>query len=782
MANSNAEQVRLAQRFAAGQGWKKWGPYLSERQWGTVREDYSAHGNAWDFFPHDHARSRAYRWGEDGIAGFSDSEQKLCFALALWNGRDAILKERLFGLTNNEGNHGEDVKELYYYLDATPTHSYLKMLYKYPQAAFPYGDLVDENRRRGISQPEYELLDTGVLADDRYFDVFVEYAQADCDDILVRITAHNRGDADAPLHLLPTLWFRNTWSWKPGAAKPQLRMAQHLAVEVEHPSLGQYYLYADGEPRTTLFCDNESNPVRLWGDTTRNGYFKDGINDHVVHGAEHAVNPNKVGTKAAVWFEHVVPAHGHVEVRLRLTRESLSNPFHGFTKLFAQRIAEADEFYDELQTGVAGTDARAVQRQAFAGMIWTKQYFYFDIPEWLRGDQAQPPPPAGRSMGRNHEWAHLNNADIISMPDKWEYPWYAAWDLAFHTIPLAHLDSEFAKEQLVLLTREWYMHPNGQLPAYEWAFGDVNPPVHAWATWRVFQIDRKKTGKPDLEFLERVFHKLMLNFTWWVNRKDAEGRNVFQGGFLGLDNIGVFDRSAQLPTGGHIDQADGTSWMAMYALNLMRIALELAQHNHVYEDVATKFFEHFLHIAEAMAHIGGENGSAGVGLWDDEDKFFYDVLHLPDGAMTPLKVRSMVGLVPLFAVETLEPELLEKVPDFKRRLEWFLAYRPDLASLVSHWSEPGRGDRRLLSLLRGHRMKRLLRRMLDETEFLSPYGVRALSKAHESDPYVYRLHGMDLKVDYVRVRRQFQLARADLVPDELSRHRELAEVPSLLWR
>jgi hypothetical protein len=748
MASTNAERERLAQRFPVGEGWKKWGPYLAERQWGTVREDYSQHGNAWEHFSHDQARSRAYRWGEDGIAGWSDQEQRLCFALALWNGRDAILKERLFGLTNNEGNHGEDVKELYYYLDATPTHSYLKMLYKYPQTAFPYAELVAENRRRGIGQPEYELLDTGVFDQNRYFDVFVEYAQAATDDILVRITAHNRGDEDSPLHLLPTLWFRNTWSWSAGTPKPQLRMAQHLAVEIEHPTLGNYYLYSDGEPHTTLFCENESNPARLWGDTSRTGHFKDAIHARVVDGDEHAVNPGKRGTKASVWYEHVVPARGHVELRLRLTKVAHAAPFQGFSRTFAQRIAEANDFYDELQTGTEGTDARAVQRQAFAGMIWTKQFFYFDIPDWLRGDPGQPPPPPGRSMGRNHEWAHLNNADIISMPDKWEYPWYAAWDLAFHTMPLAHLDPEFAKEQLVLLTREWYMHPNGQLPAYEWAFGDVNPPVHAWATWRVYQIDRKQHGRGDTQFLERVFHKLMLNFTWWVNRKDAEGRNVFQGGFLGLDNIGVFDRSAQLPTGGHIDQADGTSWMAMYALNLMRIALELAQTNHVYEDVATKFFEHFLHIAEAMAHIGGQNGNAGVGLWDDDDKFFYDVLHLPDGAMTPLKVRSMVGLVPLFAVETLEPELLEKVPDFKRRLEWFLAYRPDLAALVSHWSEPGRGDRRLLSLLRGHRMKRLLRRMLDETEFLSPYGIRALSKAHETKPYVYRLHGMDLKVDY----------------------------------
>jgi hypothetical protein len=750
MADKNSEKKRLRENGAA---WKQWGPYLSERQWGTVREDYSAHGNAWDYFPHDHARSRAYRWGEDGIAGISDAEQRLCLSLALWNGKDPILKERLFGLTNSEGNHGEDVKELYYYLDATPTHSYLKMLYKYPQAEFPYADLVNENRRRGIGGAEYELLDTGLFNDDRYFDVVVEYAQADPGDILARITVHNRGEADAPIHLLPTLFFRNTWSWKPDSPKPSLRLLEYSVIEAEHPSLGRLYLYADDAAfdstcRGPLFCDNETNARRLWNDESRTGFWKDGINDRVVSNDMAAINPEQHGTKAAIWYERMVPAGGTTEIRLRLTRAALPHAFRDFTKIFAARIADADAFYADLQHGMTGTDARSVQRQAFAGMIWSKQYFYYDVPEWLNGDANHPAPPSGRKMGRNREWAHLNNADIISMPDKWEYPWYAAWDLAFHTIPLAELDPEFAKEQLTLLTREWYMHPNGQIPAYEWAFGDVNPPVHAWATWRVYQIDRKHTGKPDREFLERVFHKLMLNFTWWVNRKDAEGRNVFQGGFLGLDNIGVFDRSAQLPTGGHIDQADGTSWMAMYALNLMRIALELAQTNRVYEDVATKFLEHFLHIAEAMAHIGAEEGNKGVGLWDDEDKFFYDVLHLPDGSMTPLKVRSMVGLIPLFAVETLEPELLDKVPEFKRRLEWFLAYRPDLATLVSHWNAPGRGSRRLLSLLRGHRMKKILRRLLDETEFLSPYGVRALSKAHEQKPYVYHLHGMDLKVDY----------------------------------
>jgi hypothetical protein len=744
---SGAEHARLQTRFPEHEGWKAWGPYLSERQWGTVREDYSPFGNAWDYFPHDQARSRAYRWGEDGIAGFCDREQRLCLAVALWNGRDPILKERLFGLTNAEGNHGEDVKELYYYLDATPTHSYLKMLYKYPQAEYPYARLVEENRRRGSGQPEFELIDSGLFDADRYFDVSIEYAQAEPGDILLRITVENRGPEAAPIHVLPQLWFRNTWSWKAGVPRPVLEQVAAGLVRAEHPRLGVYYLHTDGNPVELLFCENESNGHRLWNEPRQPGYFKDGIHERVVRGDAAAVNPARRGTKVAAWYSEEVPAGGRTQIRVRLRRRARSDAFRDFDALFSLRLQEADEFYAQLQHGMPCEDARLVQRQAFAGMIWSKQFFYFDVAEWLRGDPAQPSPPSVRRHGRNCDWEHLNNADIISMPDKWEYPWYAAWDLAFHCIPLAHLDAEFAKEQLVLLTREWYMHPNGQIPAYEWAFGDVNPPVHAWAAWRVFQIDRKQRGdQGDLMFLERVFHKLMLNFTWWVNRKDAEGRNVFQGGFLGLDNIGVFDRSSQLPTGGHIDQADGTSWMAMYALNLMRIALELAQHNRVYEDIATKFFEHFLHIAEAMSHIGGAEG--GVGLWDDQDQFFYDVLHLPDGGMQPLKVRSMVGLIPLFAVETLEPELLEKLPDFKGRLEWFLAHRPTLCSLVSHWNVEGRGHRRLLSLLRGHRMKKLLERLLDETEFLSPYGVRALSRAHENAPYVYRHNGMDLTVRY----------------------------------
>jgi hypothetical protein len=738
------EHQRLREHERGLAPWKQWGPYLSERQWGTVREDYSEHGTAWDYFPHDHARSRAYRWGEDGLAGFSDDQQRLCLGLALWNGRDPILKERLFGLTNAEGNHGEDVKELYWYLDATPSHSYQRLLYKYPQREFPYAELVAENRRRGIGAPEYELLDTGAFDDDRYFDVFVEYAQAAPGEILMRVSVHNRGTEAAPVHVLPQAWFRNTWSWADGAERPSLALAPDGSITVRHAELGTLHLYADGAPHV-LFTDNDSNTPQLWGAAHVPGrYYKDAFHARVVDGRREAVNAACVGTKSAAWYVLDVPASGSAEVRLRLSRDELGFPFADFDALLDERRGDADAYYAHLQRGIEDADARLVQRQAFAGMLWSKQWYHLDVPRWLHGDPGQPPAPEPRRRGRNAEWQHLNNADVISMPDKWEYPWYAAWDLAFHCIPLALLDPAFAKEQLVLLTREWYMHPNGQMPAYEWAFGDVNPPVHAWATWRVYQIDRKQNGTGDTAFLERVFHKLMLNFTWWVNRKDSEGRNVFQGGFLGLDNIGVFDRSAQLPTGGHIDQSDGTSWMAMYALNLMRIALELARTNSVYEDVATKFFEHFLHIAEAMTGMCAD----GAGLWDDEDKFFYDVLHLPDGTKTRLKVRSMVGLIPLFAVETLEPELLDEVPEFKRRLEWFLQYRPDLAALVSHWNVEGRGHRRLLSLLRGHRMKRLLKRMLDETEFLSEYGVRALSKVHEHSPYTFDVHGMRLSVRY----------------------------------
>jgi len=737
----SAEQLRLNE--PRRQRWMRWGPYLSERQWGTVREDYSEGGNAWEYLSHDASRSRAYRWGEDGIAGFSDKQQRLCLSLGMWNGRDAVLKERLFGLTNGEGNHGEDVKELYYYLDATPTHSYLKMLYKYPHRPFPYADLVEENHRRGKDEPEYEILDTGVFDDDRYFDVFVEYAKADPDDILMQITVCNRGSEEAMIHLLPQLWFRNTWSWKAVADRPELRAVDDKTVLAQVDGLGTRYLYADGRPQL-LFTENDTNTKRLFGADAQ-GPFKDAFHEYIVQGNRQALSSQPSGTKAAVHYQLMVAAGGTIHVRLRLVKDPPPSPFVDFDAILERRRREADAFYEHQQVGIADADARNVQRQAFAGMIWSKQFYYFDVSEWLRGDPTQPPPPAGRRRGRNGDWRHLNNADIISMPDKWEYPWYAAWDLAFHCIPLALIDAQFAKAQLLLLTREWYMHPNGQLPAYAWAFGDVNAPVHAWATWRVFQIDRKQRGDDgDIAFLERVFHKLMLNFTWWVNRKDAEGKNIFQGGFLGLDNIGVFDRSAPLPTGGFINQSDGNSWMAMYSLNLMRIALELSRHNHVYEDIATKFFEHFLHIAEAMASMAGEE----VGLWDEQDEFFYDVLNLPSGERIPLRLRSMVGLIPLFAVETLDPEGLEEVPGFRARLEWFLNYRPDLAKLVSRWSVTGRGERRLLSLLRGHRMKCLLRRMLDETEFLSDYGVRALSRAHRDNPYELAHNGEAFRVSY----------------------------------
>jgi hypothetical protein len=738
----NIERERQLAHVLGPDGWKHWGPYLSERQWGTVREDYSPGGTAWDYFPHDHARSRAYRWGEDGIAGISDAEQLVCLSLGMWNGADPILKERLFGLTNAEGNHGEDVKEHYFYLDATPTHSYLKMLYKYPHREFPYADLVAENRRRGTDVPEYELLDTGVFAENRYFDVFVEYAQVEPGDILMKITAWNRGPT-ATLHLIPQLVLRNTWSWEAGCDKPELRAAEDGAIAIEPAGLGASRLYFDGDAEV-LYTENETNAPRLWncGDT---GYFKDAFHECIVGGQRDRVNPARIGTKAGVWYQSTIPPGGKQELRLRLTRNEVRDPFEDFDSHIRQRHREADAYYADLQKDIASADERTVQRQAFAGLIWNKQFYYLDVPRWLKGDPAQPKPPDSRLHGRNSDWGNLNNADIVSMPDKWEYPWYASWDLAFHCIPFALIDAPFAKHQLVLLTREWYMHPNGQIPAYEWAFGDVNPPVHAWATWRVYQIDRKQNaGKGDLAFLERVFHKLMLNFTWWVNRKDHQGRNIFQGGFLGLDNIGVFDRSAQLPTGGYINQSDGTSWMAMYALNLMRIALELAEHNHVYEDIASKFFEHFLNIAAAMNSMVSED----VGLWDDEDQFFYDVLCLPDNQRVRLRVRSMVGLIPLFAVETLEPELLERLPGFRRRLEWFLMHRPDLAGLVSHWQSRGRGERRLLSLLRGHRMKKLLKRMLDESEFLSDYGVRALSKAHLEHPFELRVGSVRESVRY----------------------------------
>jgi hypothetical protein len=737
--SSEARRVRENAEHTAP--WRRFGPYLSERQWGTVREDYSRHGEAWEYFPHDHARSRAYRWGEDGIAGFSDHHQRICIAVALYNGNDPILKERLFGLTNSEGNHGEDVKEEYFYLDATPTASYLKFLYKYPQRAFPYAALVEGNRGRGREQPELDLLESGAFHEDRYFDVFVEYAKADPNDIGLRIRAVNRGPDPAPLEILPHVWFRNTWSWERGAARPLLRRAGSSKVALEHPEMGRFSMYFDGAPEL-VFCDNETNTDKLFG-AAGPAHPKDAINDYVVHGNALAPNPDGRGTKCAARYRFTVPPGGEVTLTARLVQHENDGALAGTGALIDERKREADAFYAELQAEIPDADARLVQRQALAGMIWSKQFYNYDVRTWLLGDDAQPPPPAER--GRNADWDHLVNDDVISMPDKWEYPWYAAWDLAFHCLPLALVDAEFAKHQLILLTREWYMHPNGQLPAYEWAFGDVNPPVHAWAAWRVFQIDRKQRGdNGDLAFLERIFHKLMLNFTWWVNRKDAEGRNIFQGGFLGLDNIGVFDRSKPLPEGGFINQSDGTAWMAMYSLNLMRMALELARNDEVYEDIASKFFEHFLHIAEAMTKIGHDSS----GLWNEEDKFFYDVLNI-HGRAIPLRVRSMVGLIPLFAVEVLEPQIFEELPGFTKRLHWLFDHRPDLARLVSRWQDTAVHERHLLSLLRGHRMKCLLRRMLDETEFLAEHGVRALSRFHLEHPFVLDYHGAHNVVKYV---------------------------------
>jgi hypothetical protein len=724
-----------------------WGPYLSERQWGTVREDYSADGDAWNYFPHDHARSRAYRWGEDGLAGISDVGQRLCFALALWNRQDSILKERLFGLTNGEGNHGEDVKEYYYYLDATPDHSYLKMLYKYPQAAFPYEQLINENGRRGLEDNEFELIDTGVFDENRYWDVFVEYFKATPEDILIQVTVHNRGPDAATLHLLPQLWFRNTWSWNPPMTKPQIS-ARGATMVAEHLELGTYYLCVE-ESAELLFCENETNVGRLYGIGSR-GYYKDAFHEYLVQGNRSAVNPRARGSKACAHLTAHVDAGASAIFRLRLSAVENPAPFADFDELATIRKRQSDDFYARVQSGLDNEDARMVQRQAFAGMIWNKQYYEYDVRRWLEGDSSSPPPPDERQVGRNSEWKHVDCGSIFSMPDKWEYPWFASWDLAFHAVTFSLIDPRFAKHQLVELLHVWYLHPNGELPAYEWNFSDANPPVHAWAAWRVFEIDRKQRRKQnpndpgDLVFLEKVFQKLLLNFTWWVNQKDLHGRDLFQGGFLGLDNIGVFNRDLTLPNGAFLSQSDGTSWMAMFTLNLMRIALELAQHNPAYDDMATKFFEHFLYIAEAMTDMGGR----GLGLWNENDGFYYDVLNKSDGQTVSMRVRSMVGLIPLFAVETLDPKVLEKVPGFTRRMEWFLTYRPDLARLVSRWTITGEDKRTLLSLLRGHRMKALLRRMLDPDEFLSDYGVRSVSRYHLQHPYTFWADGHAFSVDY----------------------------------
>ena len=769
------EDRRLEEARTRKRHWKRWGPYLSERQWGTVREDYSASGTAWEFFPHEHARSRAYRWGEDGIGGISDRHQMICFGLALWNGHDPILKERLFGLTGNQGNHGEDVKEYYFYLDSTPTHSYMRMLYKYPQAAFPYEALLEENQRRGKEAPEFELVDTGVFAENRYFDVFVEYAKADVEDILIKIVVVNRGPDPAPLHILPSLWFRNTWSWGKDLRRPIVRTATcvpgSVCAELQHWQYGKRWLLCAGKPEL-IFTENETNSQRLFGLKNRS-YPKDAFHAFVIQSDRAAVNPKQMGTKMAAYYPVELGPGESATLKLRLTDMeplgslndnsgvigTITSPGHadrgegvpasndfeaGFDAMFAQRQKEAEEFYASRLPAELSEDAKRVMRQALSGMLWCKQFYHYDVRTWLDGDPAGPPPPKERLRARNKDWTHLYNDDIVSMPDKWEYPWYAAWDLAFHCIPLALVDPDFAKDQLVLLLREWYMHPNGQLPAYEWAFGDVNPPVHAWAAWRVYKIERRLRGSADRAFLEKVFHKLLLNFTWWVNRKDPEGMNIFQGGFLGLDNIGVFDRSAPLPTGGHLEQSDATSWMGMYCLNMLAIALELAKEDQAYEDVASKFFEHFVHIAHAMNDVGID----GRSLWDDADGFYYDVLHLPNGEEHFLKIRSMVGLIPLFAVETLEPEIVDRLPGFKRRMQWFIDNHSDVPEHIEMTQRSARGVRRLLSLVNRKQLKRVLARMLDETEFLSPYGVRALSRYHLDHPYEVTVNSHVNRVDY----------------------------------
>ena len=724
-----------------------WGPYLADRQWGTVREDYSEGGTAWEFFSHDQARSRVYRWGEDGLLGVSDDRGLLCFGLALWNEADPILKERLFGLTGNEGNHGEDVKEAYFYLDSTPDHSYMKALYKYPQRAFPYEQLVSENRNRGRDQPEFELLDTGVFDENRYFDVTVEYAKAGHDDVVIRVSATNHGPDIAPLHILPTLWFRNTWSWGRDERKPTIEFVQDrpagtALAHAHHFLLGDYWLAAD-QTDAILFVENESNNQRLWDMPNGTEHVKDGMHDLLINGQENAADVNGSGTKAAPHYRFDIAPGATETVTLRLSHRKLRDPFGTAEDVLSGRRNDADNLYGAIAKDLS-EDERRVQRQAYAGLLWSKQFFYFDVSQWLEGDPCGPPPPKGRELGRNSHWQHVNTADIISMPDAWEYPWFAAWDLAFHCVTFARIDPEFAKNQLVLLLREWYMHPNGQLPAYEWAFGDVNPPVHAWAAWQVYKTDQETTGNADRKFLERIFHKLMLNFTWWVNRKDAEGRNVFQGGFLGLDNIGVFDRSAELPTGGTLEQSDATAWMGMFSLNMLAIALELAAEDDAYEDTAIKFLDHFLYIAGALNDLGGE----GIDMWDKEEGFYYDVLVLPDGTPIPIKVRSLVGLLPILAVETFDHALRKQLPNFDRHLRWFLHHRPDLAGLVPSWDKPGADNCRLLALVDDVKLRRLLERMLDEDRFLSDHGIRSVSKVHLEHPYEIKLNGGTYSVDY----------------------------------
>lgn len=750
--SKGAEATRLTEDRDRVRNWKRWGPYISERQWGTVREDYSPWGDCWNSFPHDHARSRAYRWGEDGLLGITDRQCRLCFALALWNGNDPILKERIFGLTNPEGNHGEDVKELYYYLDSTPTHSYMKALYKYPQAAFPYEQILRENRQRGPHDREFELMDSGVFSDNRYFDVFAEYAKNGPDDILMQVTVANRGPERATLHLLPTLWFRNTWSWGGVSEdlphRPKMSAMKSGDVRAEHETLGTMLLLSDpaNGTREAVFTENDTNSERLFGSANATPYVKDAFHEYVVHGRKGAVNPNKTGTKAAFVYQlNLQPGEERV-LRFRLVDEKVA-PAKAFgpdfASIYAARLQEADEFYAEHIPAALSDEERNVMRQSYAGLLWSKQFYYYDVSTWLKGDPNQPAPPEARQHGRNSDWEHLYNRDIISMPDKWEYPWYAAWDLAFHMIPFARIDPDFAKDQLALFLREWYMHPNGQIPAYEFAFGDVNPPVHAWACWRVYKMTAKR-GQRDRQFLARVFQKLLLNFTWWVNRKDPDGKHVFAGGFLGLDNIGVFDRSQPLPTGGHLEQADGTAWMAFYCGTMLAMALELASEDPVYEDVASKFFEHFIAIADAMNTLGG------TGLWDDADGFYYDQIHV-DGRNIPLRMRSLVGLIPLFASEILEDDVIARLPGFAKRMNWFVEHRGDLARHIAYL-DTNIGDdlhsHRLLAIPSRPRLERLLSYLLDETEFLSPYGIRAVSRKLADNPYIFKADGMEYRVAY----------------------------------
>ncbi len=755
------ESLRLQQIYGGETNWYKWGPYLSERQWGTVREDYSADGNAWSYFPHDQARSRAYRWGEDGLGGICDDHGLLCFALALWNGQDPILKERLFGLTNSEGNHGEDVKEYYFYLDSTPTHSYMKYLYKYPQEAYPYEDLVKTNASRDRYQPEYELLDTGIFDENRYFDVFVEYAKADAEDVMIQITVANRGPEAAPLHVLPTLWFRNTWSWEDTGEKPQMTQQSglncgvvqaHVNNPVLTPFIHDYYFYCQaGVP--LLFTDNETNTERIFGQPNENPYVKDAFNNYIVHGQQDAVNPDCVGTKAAPHYQITVGAGETTVIKLRLTKATpteVGDPFSEyFDQTFAARLQEADEFYMTVTPPAvqAEADRAMVMRQALAGMMWTKQYFYYDLDPWLRERNVNPwSSTADKKRVRNSDWFHMKNDDIVSMPDKWEYPWYAAWDLAFHVIPISTIDPGFAKDQLMLMLREDYLHPNGQIPAYEWNFGDVNPPVHAWATWEIYTRDRlSNEGEGDIEFLKYAFSKLLINFTWWVNRKDEGGNNLFQGGFLGLDNIGVFDRSSPLPTGGLLEQADGTAWMVFFSQQMFQIAIELAMHDSLYEDFAVKFFQHTMWIAGAMDRIGEHQDE----LWDEEDGFFYDVLRLPDGTSMRLKVRSLVGLLSVMAVAVFHREVLQKLPRLAKEITEFLDKHPELTHNIHLTTQPGVRDRYMLAVLNEDKLKRVLSRMLDESEFLSPHGIRSLSRYHLDHPYVFYHSGQEYKVGYV---------------------------------